>query len=478
MHSTNAMLDALIHATDPLTRNVAESSSKTDRRAALARFGEALVGYLGRGSAAAFKSSPRGYLLQLPDDNGRVVTLCSPRDPFAEAARFLESRLNPTRRGPIVLLGVGAGHRLVQARHLAPEREVVGVVVCRGAFLAGLESGVLDGVLDDPRVRIVPGNASGLAQLGEAMKSNDGDVIVHEAAVRVADEDAAEAARLARHLLTYADAPPMAAERIRLNAMANREPLRKDWSLATWRGALAGDPVLVVGAGPSLDAALPIIELHGKRAWIIAVDAALRPMQAAGIVPDFAVSIDPNDANAEQCRDLNILPRLIYFPSTHPEVVARWQGERIAAAPEGDPLSDEVDPEGRLARLRSGGIVGTAALAAAEYMAAGAIAMVGMDLAFPDQRTHAAGAHHFRRLDGDPYLKFVPSWNGDRVPTGPVFERAIAWFELFARSHEGTLIDTCRDGARKEGFVFQTLGRFLRERPDLDKTLPQRRVGV
>ncbi len=51
-------------------------------------------------------------------------------------------------------------------------------------------------------------------------------------------------------------------------------------------------PIIVVGAGPSLDSAIGFIKRNRDRVFLIAVDAALLPLRAAGITADLAVTVE------------------------------------------------------------------------------------------------------------------------------------------------------------------------------------------
>ena len=51
-------------------------------------------------------------------------------------------------------------------------------------------------------------------------------------------------------------------------------------------------PILVAGAGPSLDALIPFMRKHQKDFYLLAVDAAFRPLLDSGIRPDAVVAVE------------------------------------------------------------------------------------------------------------------------------------------------------------------------------------------
>jgi hypothetical protein len=270
--------------------------------------------------------------------------------------------------------------------------------------------------------------------------------------MRVADDDAATARRLADHLSTRVSSTD-ALRAIRENMIENLPLVCADIPLSTLCALFSGEPVVVAGAGPSLTAATPWLRARRSHVRIVAVEAALAPLTAAGVTADLAVSVDPFEANARQCEGLVEAPPLVYLPSVHPRVPRHWPAPRIAALPAGDRVGEALHAVYDIGLLHSGGIVGTAAVALADALGAGSIALVGMDLAFSGARTHADGAFHAAESSAEPSQTSVPGVDGAPLPTNETFRRAISWFELFASGQpNGRCVDLGVSGARKIGW--------------------------
>lgn len=63
-------------------------------------------------------------------------------------------------------------------------------------------------------------------------------------------------------------------------------------------GRFRNVPVVIVSAGPSLDRNIRDLRGMEDRCFILAVDTALRPLLAAGVVPHAAIIADPTELNA------------------------------------------------------------------------------------------------------------------------------------------------------------------------------------
>ncbi|MCZ7584231.1 MAG: DUF115 domain-containing protein [Deltaproteobacteria bacterium] len=414
--------------------------------------------------------TPLGPAFRAADASGRAVTLASPADPDKEARDAIWPDVPEKFDGPVILFGVGLGHRVPAILdRLSPAGRIAAIVVRPAAFAAGFYRGVLGAALDDPRVSFDLGDEKGLRGLAPFLNDPHGVVLLNEPVLRVADPSAAPAVRLADMVRTYGGASQRTIRAIRANYEANLETLCADEPVALLEGRLHGAPCVVAGAGPSLDGVLADLARRRDSFFLIAADAAISPLNAAGVTPDLAVSVDPFEPNAAQCRDLPERPPLVWMPSVHPDVVRAWTGRRFAALPTLDPVAEALDRHLGVGRLLSGGIVGTAATALAHFMGAGTYILAGMDLAFSGGKTHARAAFH-RADAGSPYDVRVPAVGGGTVLTNAAFRRAISWFEHFAAHEPGRCFDLGNTGARKTGFEPAVLDGLASD--PVDRSLP------
>lgn len=157
---------------------------------------------------------------------------------------------------------------------------------------------------------------------------------------------------------------------------------------------------IVVGAGPSVEGDLDILNQFSKRGYIIiAVDTALRPLLMKSVIPDFVVSVDPQYINSLflQITELagiqtSKIPILVADPAIYPASLKNYPGRVI--------VSSSVFPPGRVIEsfsgnkgyLAAGGSVSVAAFDFARLLGCNPILITGLDLSFKHDRTHLRGS--------------------------------------------------------------------------------------
>ncbi|MFW5694392.1 MAG: 6-hydroxymethylpterin diphosphokinase MptE-like protein [Alkalispirochaeta sp.] len=160
-----------------------------------------------------------------------------------------------------------------------------------------------------------------------------------------------------------------------------------------------GAPVVVCGAGPTLDDLLPDLREYWHETLVIAVDTAVIALQEQGIEPDLAVISDPQYWNTRHLDRIGATTAvLVAEPATHPRTLRLWPGPAVMSASL-FPLGSYIDSRtNRRLKLGSGGSVATSAWDLARVIGAKSIAMAGTDLGFPRYRTHCAGSFFETRL--------------------------------------------------------------------------------
>ena len=206
-------------------------------------------------------------------------------------------------------------------------------------------------------------------------------------------------------------------------------------------------PVFIAAAGPSLDKTGPYLtEIH-KRCLIIAMDTSLRFLAASGIEADFVVSVDAqywNFRHLDRVQGKKV--RLLTESAVYPSLFRHSFGSRFLCSssfPPGRALEDKIDPKGELG---AGGSVATSAWDFARHLGAANIWIAGLDLSFPDYKTHFRGAL-FEEKSHAESCRFSPSesWNfrclldafpfwaekagGGKVLTDKRLSLYAAWFE-------------------------------------------------
>jgi hypothetical protein len=184
-----------------------------------------------------------------------------------------------------------------------------------------------------------------------------------------------------------------------------------------------------------------------ERCVVAAVDTSLGFLLQNGVDPDFALVVDPQYWNFRHLDRVKApKTRLIAESAVYPPALRRPFRETLLCGslfPLGRFIEDRVDPKGELG---AGGSVATTAWDFARVLGASAVWIAGLDLAFPDLKTHFKGALFETRAlaestrlvpaetrsvralrDGLPFR--APSAGGGEVLTDRRLSLYAAWFE-------------------------------------------------
>jgi hypothetical protein len=268
---------------------------------------------------------------------GQRVALHSTRAPATEAQRQLEA-VDTHCPSVVVLIGAGLGFVTEAARDRWPGARLV--IFEPSPELAHHARARTPELYATDRVRLLSGpdyaSDQPLWQLLDQGKGPEPAVIVHPVIARTAPEAAAVAEASARRAIHAAQMNARArqdnAGRYLLNTLRNLAVTVCGFDVTALYGRLAGVPVIIVAAGPSLDRQLPALRTLAGRALIIAADTAWRPLAAAGIDPHVVVAVDPTEINGEHLLKVpsRSQPWLIAEPSIDPRVSAAF-GYRAGA---------------------------------------------------------------------------------------------------------------------------------------------------
>lgn len=224
------------------------------------------------------------------------------------------------------------------------------------------------------------------------------------------------------------------------NFLENLPAIRRALGIEVYVDRFEGERMIVVGAGPSLDGAYPdLLAAQRRGVKIIAVDRALKHLLERVVLPWMVVTQDASRTVGEFYADPPHPCRLFFHQCASPAFISRWQGQLVTAGLQG----------GRedLAPFDWGLHVGYAAARAAWTMGAGRIILVGVDLAFTPDATHAGGEVNALEVPSE----MVESVNGTEVATSIGFRWAIEEFEARIPSWDCLVVQTSPVGARIRG---------------------------
>jgi len=435
---------------------------------------------LGGKAGALKKISPtelRGVpTLSVQAGNGEIF-IHSSRDPVREAARWAEARTRDTEPHYIVVFGLGLGYHIEALFQKCPGvRRIVVVEADPEIAAAVLAYRDMSTLLRDERFCLISGPYDAIVEtvvecldhvsFVEASMHNL-SVMVHRPSMQALREYDIELFRKLEYLNLAYTPRKMFVEEKRKNAEKNADAIKFSSPAALLFGSREGRSVIVVASGPSLDRTAAVIARSPHRPEIIAVDSALAPLRSAGIMPDFVVSVDPQERTAELFRGIKTeREKLVFLPQTNPEVVEMFPAERrffAFAKDRADAGALEGNEDTDNSTLVLAGTVLITALDLAVRTGADPVALAGADFSFLPGRTHASGSRTGDYEGAYGKLRVIQGLRGEPVLSSDVFYLYLKTVSQYIGRLEGkpTIYNTTPRGAVIENTNWIDMERFI-----------------
>ena len=243
------------------------------------------------------------------------------------------------------------------------------------------------------------------------------------------------------------------------------------------RSRFSGFPAIIVSAGPSLKKNMHHLADAKGKAVIIAVQSTLKPLFAAGIVPDFVCSLDYHELSRQFYEGIDDFQdvHLVAEPKAHHSVIDAFGGP-VSLLNSSFAQTCLAEAHGARDGLRAGASVAHLAFYLAEYMECDPIIMVGQDLALTDHVYHAPGMPIHEVWQGElnrfctmemkewerivrskPILRKIKNCDGEDVYTEDLMFNYLEQFEKDIERSSARIIDATEGGARIRGSELMTL---------------------
>ena len=246
-------------------------------------------------------------------------------------------------------------------------------------------------------------------------------------------------------------------------------------SIAAIGDRFRGVPIVIVAPGPSLARNIAQVAALRGRAIICAFSHSLRPLAAAGIVPDLVVTVDPQDVRYHFAGvPLDEVGAVINGATVHPSLF-ELGAARYLTLSANSAIDDWIyGGVGEDAVAAGGGSVATTALSLALRWGCDPIVFVGLDLSFPDGRYYvgtscdgearavvdaegavqvegwSAGFRAMKAAGGPAAAREraieLPGWHGGTVSSGFMFSMFHRWFVERLRGVTDTRVYNCTEG--------------------------------
>lgn len=214
-------------------------------------------------------------------------------------------------------------------------------------------------------------------------------------------------------------------------------------------------PGIVVAAGPSLNKNIKELKTAKGRAFIVAVDTAIKPLLDAGIVPDLFAIVDGEKplslVEREGAREIPLMGTLC----SAKEIFNYHTGMKFLFN-EGFQYAERVFLRAKMppGDVSSGGSVATHIFSLLYKIGLKRIILVGQDLALTGNKTHADGTFQEKmdELDTSGYIKVEGNCE-EEVPTRRDFKMYLDWYNEYIegcmKHEEGFHVINATEGGAK-----------------------------
>ncbi len=401
-----------------------------------------LAEWLGQYQPASFQTRKETPFTTLIIDN---IHLGSSYDPDAEAR--LQASQIPVESQIAWSYGIGTGHLAKELCTRKTLKKIKIVILNPRIALASLSRFDHSFWLNDSRVTLLDG----------ADTNFGGPLAAIPAELQLADESSSRLRDLvATELETayisskHGAANPEVIKQIK----RNEELIKVDGDVASLFDSQPGQRIVVAAAGPSLGKHIDWLREHRSDVTLLAVNSALRPLSAADLTADIAMTIDPEEKIISSFEGYSLAPYskvpMIYFPRVSPSVLRLWPGPRLTAYAKHPSYADIAHKYPRGTLFSSGSVLHPA-VDLAVRMGATEVLLFGADLAFPNEQRYTQGAG-WGEQTAQAKSHWVLNGHGEKVSTTASFRGYLRDLEAYIERHpQVRFINCCRDGAYIRG---------------------------
>lgn len=264
------------------------------------------------------------------------------------------------------------------------------------------------------------------------------------------------------------------------NMIKNMKFLKSASLISAYEDEFSRDiPFIIVSAGPSLDKNIHQLKRAKGKAFIMAVDTAMRSLLREGIYPDAMITLDPGKPFSYMDNPaLKEIPLFCVLESNS-EIMDFHKGLKIWF--DGSSFLGKLfaDYGKKFLSYSVGGSVATGAFMVGASLNFRRIILVGQDLAYQGNTTHAGGQTD-RGIDEEENVYVIEGIDGQMVKSRPDWMAYRDWFEqaiLFLEDKEIEVIDATEGGALIHGSKIMKLkdviDQYCNEVVDIEKKLKQ-----
>lgn len=245
------------------------------------------------------------------------------------------------------------------------------------------------------------------------------------------------------------------------NIFANLKYIKDSNTIFDYREQFPeGTPALLVAAGPSVEKNIEQLKRAKGKVVIFAVDKILEYLLQSGVEPDFVVTVDPNKSLWSFTTRDNLTIPLVCMLESNPVILDKHKGKKVISYLPLFLANTYSELEKVPPFMELSGSVATMAFTAIIEMGFEQIILVGQDLAYDGERSHAGreGKGNY----GDDMDRMVTGVSEPLVKSRYDWEIYINWYQdILVALPNIKVIDAKMNGAKIKGTDNMTLEEAL-----------------
>lgn len=164
-------------------------------------------------------------------------------------------------------------------------------------------------------------------------------------------------------------------------------------------------PIIIVSGGPSLIKQLPLIKEKRKNMFLLCAGSTINTLLKNEIVPDAIVSVDGGFENYKHFENLGKINVPLFFtPKIHKDILKQYKGKKIVFSDKAETQYNELlnnYVENEVGEVYGGPSVANYCLDIAVQLTTGPICLIGQDLAYTNNLSHAQGNLNSSLIDDE-----------------------------------------------------------------------------
>jgi len=370
----------------------------------------------------AFKCSSSGFLSLSKEDN----LLCSEIDPMWEAY-LLANTLYEPQMTIFCSIGCSMGYLPYQIYSLSSETIDIYIIERDISYIEiAMKYGVLSWIPDEHLHFYIGEPIEMLDFYATLLESHSDEIISYFEEFRISEFDV-DTNNIFTNLRMNSNTERFFGEISSINFYNNIKNVNE---ILTSKLTSDNREWLVIAAGPSLDDYIEEIASDYKKYSIICVGTVLKKLLKRGIIPDYVAILDPTEYVYRQIEGIsNFEATLLIGPTTNWKIAANYYGKKYLLP--GRCIAREKDffKNKGIEQYELGSTVSyMAILSAIKISDCKTINIVGLDLSYPTDKSHANDTADNHSVNTEKMVE-VRSMSGNPVKTTPQFMKYITEIE-------------------------------------------------